>query len=226
MIVRIVTPGRLTYKQGLELQEATVAAVQSGISQETLILLEHEPVYTMGRHPNRRSLSLTEELPYPLFETNRGGQATWHGPGQLVGYPILDLAKRGRDLHRYLRVIEDFLIAILTEFGISASRREGQTGVWVEERKIASIGVGVRRWVTMHGFALNVANELEAFARIIPCGIMGVRMTTLAIEREAKGAPGVTLGQVSELVARAFPHYLDQRLPREDAPTTETPTLI
>ncbi len=223
--MKIVTPGRLTYAQGLELQEATVTRLHSGIGEETLILLEHEPVYTMGRHPDRKSLGVTGDLPHPLFETNRGGQATWHGPGQLVGYPILDLARRGRDLHRYLRAIEEFLIGILGQFGISARRREGQTGVWVEERKIASIGVGVRRWVTMHGFALNVENDLAAFGRIIPCGITGVRMTSMAIERTAIGALPVAVGQVADAVSRIFPQYLNQRLPREDNPKTENADL-
>jgi lipoyl(octanoyl) transferase len=115
-------------------------------------------------------------------QTNRGGQATYHGPGQLIGYPILDLHPLGRDLHRYLRALEEALIATLHEYGVSGSRRDGLTGVWVEKRKIASIGVGVRRWVSMHGFALNVCGDLEPFAHITPCGIAGVEMTSVARE--------------------------------------------
>jgi lipoyl(octanoyl) transferase len=133
-------------------------------------------------------LRVIDQLPYPVFETNRGGQATYHGPGQLVGYPILDLRVRGRDLHRYLRKLEDLLIDLLLEFGIKGQKVEGKTGVWVEDRKIASIGVGVRKWVTMHGFALNVASDLSGFLNIIPCGLSGVRMTTNSSEAEEEVA--------------------------------------
>ena len=127
-------------------------------------------------------MRVVDQLPYPVFETNRGGQATYHGPGQLVGYPILDLRARGRDLHCYLRKLEDLLIDLLEEFGIEGSKVEGKTGVWVQDRKIASIGVGVRKWVTMHGFALNVASDLSGFLNIIPCGLSGVRMTSISSE--------------------------------------------
>jgi lipoyl(octanoyl) transferase len=147
-----------------------------------VILLEHEPVYTIGRLLDKSSLRVVDQLPYPVFETNRGGQATYHGPGQLVGYPILDLRARGRNLHRYLRKLEDLLIDLLKEFEIKGSKVEGKTGVWVQERKIASIGVGIRKWVTMHGFALNVASDLSGFQSITPCGLPGVRMTSISIE--------------------------------------------
>ena len=150
--------------------------------EESVILLEHEPVYTIGRLPDKSSLRVVDRLPYPVFETNRGGQATYHGPGQLVVYPILDLRARGRDLHSYLRKLEDLLIDLLKEFEIEGGKVQGKTGVWVEDRKIASIGVGVRKWVTMHGFALNVASDLSGFRSIIPCGLPGVRMTSISTE--------------------------------------------
>jgi lipoyl(octanoyl) transferase len=121
-------------------------------------------------------------LPHPHFEINRGGQATYHGPGQLVGYFLIDLHRYGQDLHRYLRWIEALLIELLAQYDISAAARAGLTGVWVEQRKIASIGVGVRHWITMHGFALNVNGDLSPFDQITPCGIADVAMTS--IEKE------------------------------------------
>jgi len=173
--------GRIRYEAGLQIQDARLEACLSSAS-ETVLLLEHEPVYTIGRLPDKSSLRTPGHLPYPVFETNRGGQATYHGPGQLVGYPILDLRPRGRNLHVYLRNLENILIDLMAEFQIRASRVEGKTGVWVEDRKIASIGVGVRKWVTMHGFALNVSSDLRGFQHIVPCGLAGVRMTSVSRE--------------------------------------------
>jgi lipoyl(octanoyl) transferase len=177
--------GRIDYLAGLRIQEERLDDCLTR-GEESVILLEHEPVYTIGRLLDKSSLRAVDHLPYPVFETNRGGQATYHGPGQLVGYPILDLRARGRDLHGYLRKLEDLLIDLLEEFGISGSKIDGKTGVWVQDRKIASIGVGVRRWVTMHGFALNVASDLSGFLSIIPCGISGVQMTSISKESGAE----------------------------------------
>ncbi|HEY2125425.1 MAG TPA: lipoyl(octanoyl) transferase LipB [Chthoniobacterales bacterium] len=175
--------GRVAFPEALALQEETVETKWRDTSAaDRLLLLEHESVYTIGRTPDRSSLPGEARLPHPLFPINRGGQATYHGPGQLVGYPILDLRRYGQDLHRYLRWLEDVLIELLDLYGVEATRREGLTGVWVEERKIASIGVGVRHWISMHGFALNVCGDLLPFAEIIPCGIPGVEMTS--VERE------------------------------------------
>jgi lipoyl(octanoyl) transferase len=179
--MNIESLGRIHYEAGLQIQNAKLeSCLDTG--SETVLLLEHEPVYTIGRLPDKSSLRGLNQLPYPVFETNRGGQATYHGPGQLVGYPILDLRARGRDLHIYLRNLENLLIDLLDDFGISASRVEGKTGVWIDNRKIASIGVGVRKWVTMHGFALNVSSDLHGFQHIIPCGIADVRMTSISRE--------------------------------------------
>ncbi len=165
------------------MQETCVSAILDGTARDTLFLLEHEPVYTIGRLRDQSSLRSSASLPHPVFETNRGGQATYHGPGQLVGYPIFDLNPRGRDLHLHLRLIEDALIAACSDLGVAADRRQGLTGVWVEDRKLASIGVGVRRWISMHGFAINVTREsLPAFLSITPCGLDGVGMTCLAAE--------------------------------------------
>jgi lipoyl(octanoyl) transferase len=173
--------GRIDYQVALQIQEERLNRCLND-GQESVILLEHEPVYTIGRLPDKSSLRVVAQLPHPLFETNRGGQATYHGPGQLVGYPILDLRQRGRDLHCYLRSLEDLLIDLLKEFGIRGDKVAGKTGVWVQDRKIASIGVGVRKWVTMHGFALNVASDLSGFQSIVPCGLPGVRMTSISTE--------------------------------------------
>ena len=173
--------GRLAYAPALDLQEKTVAARAGGGTPDQLLLLEHEPVYTIGRQRDRSSLG-PAALPHPVVEINRGGQATFHGPGQLVGYFIFDLQKLTPDLHLFLRWIEEGLIALLAEYKLTAQRREGLTGVWIEDRKIASIGVGVRRWITMHGFGLNVGPDLSGFEAITPCGIQGITMTSLSRE--------------------------------------------
>lgn len=175
--------GRVSFADALALQEELVATRQSHRALcDEILLLEHEPVYTIGRTPDRSSLRGAAHLPHPLFPINRGGQATYHGPGQLIGYPIIDLRRCGEDLHRYLRWIEDLLVDLLNVYGISANRREGLTGVWIDQRKIASIGVGVRHWVTMHGFALNVGGDLSPFQHITPCGIANVAMTSMEEE--------------------------------------------
>ena len=189
--------GRTEFGRALALQEEIVAKKREDASRsDELLLLEHEPVYTIGRTPDRSSLSATgrirrgelgsAHLPHPLFSINRGGQATYHGPGQLMGYPIIDLRRCGQDLHKYLRWLEQLLIDHLTRYDIAAQRRESLTGVWVENRKIASIGVGVRHWITMHGFALNVCGDLSPFDHIVPCGINNVAMTSM--EKETKRA--------------------------------------
>lgn len=175
--------GRLGFAEALERQEDFVRQKRADPNlPDELWLLEHDPVYTIGRTPDRSSLRGATHLPHPLFPINRGGQATYHGPGQLVGYFLIDLRGYGQDLHRYLRWIEAFLIELLARYEIDATTRDGLTGVWVGNRKIASIGVGVRHWITMHGFALNVSGSLEAFDHITPCGIAGVAMTSILRE--------------------------------------------
>ena len=173
----------MNFADALALQEKIVAQKREdhGLEDE-LLLLEHESVYTIGRTPDRSSLLDAEHLPYPLFSINRGGQATYHGPGQLIGYPIVDLRRCGQDLHKYLRWLERLLIELLSEYGMAATQRGSLTGVWVEDRKIASIGVGVRHWITMHGFALNVCGDLSPFDQIVPCGINDVAMTSMENE--------------------------------------------
>ncbi|QTN34317.1 lipoyl(octanoyl) transferase LipB [Akkermansiaceae bacterium] len=192
-------PEPVSYAHGLTLQEKAVEAILSGEGNDTIFLLEHEPVYTIGRLRDQSSLRAAASLPHPVFETNRGGQATYHGPGQLVGYPILDLNPRGRDLHLHLRLIEDALISACADLGVQAGRRVGMTGVWVEDRKLASIGVGVRKWVSMHGFAINVTREsLPPFLSITPCGLDGVSMTCI----EAEASAPVTMAGAVGMIAR------------------------
>ena len=175
----------VAYAEGLRLQEECVEAILTGTGGDTIIMLEHEPVFTIGRLRDQSSLRDTGALPYPVIETNRGGQATYHGPGQWVGYPILDLNARGRDLHRHMRDIEQVLIRACAGLGVTAERRDGLTGVWVANRKLASIGVGVRKWISMHGFAINISRHcLPPFRAITPCGLDGVTMTSLESEAD------------------------------------------
>jgi lipoate-protein ligase B len=188
--------GRVPYAEALALQARLQAQRIAGEAPDTLLLLEHPDVITFGAGAKAEYAKLSEpELlarGYEVFRTNRGGEVTWHGPGQLVGYPIVDLSARGRDVHRHLRDLEQALIGALADLGVCARRREGYTGVWIDDRrKIASLGVGVRRWVTMHGFALNVACDLARFAAIVPCGLAGVEMTSLAEVRGAVDAAEV-----------------------------------
>jgi lipoyl(octanoyl) transferase len=171
------------YEETLALQQDLVAQRLTGDIADTVLLLEHAPVYTIGRTRDQSSLLSRELLPHPLHEISRGGQATYHGPGQLVGYPIIDLTSLVKDLHHYLRALENTLITLCETLSIPATRREGLTGIWVENRKLASIGVGVKKWITYHGFALNLtAESLPPFQSITPCGLGGVAMTSLESE--------------------------------------------
>jgi lipoyl(octanoyl) transferase len=224
--LRVRWLGRMEFQSALALQEEIVLEKREHPSvEDQLLLLEHEPVYTIGRTPDRSSLSAAgrirrgevgaAHLPYPLFVINRGGQATYHGPGQLMGYPIIDLRRCGHDLHKYLRWVEQSLIDLLAKYGIAAARRESLTGVWVGDRKIASIGVGVRHWITMHGFALNVCGDLSPFNHIVPCGINDVAMTS--IEKET-GTP-VSVSRIAASLERLAPNQIsDLRVIRKAQP--------
>jgi len=203
--------GRISYDEGLSLQEELVRKRIAGDGSDQLLLLEHHPVYTMGRTRDESSLGEESSLPHPVHRTNRGGQATYHGPGQLVGYPVIDLALFGRDLHEYLRFLEEVLINLLKRHGVKGDRIEGKTGVWVGKRKIASLGVGVRRWISMHGFAINICGDLSPFQHITPCGLPGVEMTSL----EAEGARGVTVESCAHEVAEIFNELLQEDFPAE-----------
>ena len=197
--------GRVDYQEALVTQETYLEKRLKGEITDTLLLLEHDPVYTIGRSSDRTSLETGHALPHPVVEISRGGKATYHGPGQLVGYAILDLQDYGKDLHAYLRALEDSLISLCSDLGLNATRRDGLTGVWVEDRKLASIGVGVRRWISMHGFALNVCGKLDGFDAIIPCGIANVTMTSL--QREVPRSDWSV-----EAVAKDYPPFLESAL--------------
>jgi lipoyl(octanoyl) transferase len=179
--LEIARLGTVDYAAALALQDALVAARRNDLIGDTLLLLEHPHVFTLGRGADPRYL-LQERPGVPVFRVSRGGQVTYHGPGQLIAYPILKLEARDRDIHLYLRRLEQTMIDALAELGIAAGRRAGLTGVWVGERKIGSIGVGLRRWITLHGFALNVSTELEYFGAMVPCGIAGCEMTSIDCE--------------------------------------------
>ncbi|MBZ8134525.1 lipoyl(octanoyl) transferase LipB [Afifella sp. IM 167] len=186
----IVSQGLVDYPEALAFMDERAAAIRAGTARECLWLLQHPPLYTAGTSAVADDL-LTPDR-FPVFRTGRGGQFTYHGPGQRVAYVLLDLERRRPDIRRYVRALEAWLILTLAAFGVKGERREGRVGIWVErperslpgapvtEDKIAAIGVRVRRWVTLHGIALNVSPELEHFSGIVPCGISGHGVTSLA----------------------------------------------
>jgi lipoate-protein ligase B len=180
--LRVRQLGCLAYGEALALQEALVAANAGGACvDDLLLLLEHPPVYTLGRGADAADLcGAPERLGVPVYRVGRGGGATFHGPGQLVGYPIVRLRAGGRDVHRYVRALEAALVATCARFAVAAAAPAGQTGIWVGERKLASIGIGVRRGVAYHGVALNVSTDLSYFAHIVPCRTSGLVVTSLA----------------------------------------------
>lgn len=200
---RTVRAGRLPYAEALALQEQLLEK-RPRQEVDTLILLQHPPVITLGRRADPAHLLLPEaELArrgIGRLRVGRGGDVTYHGPGQLVGYPIVDLKPLGRDLHRYLRLLEATLVDALGAFAVAAETFPGKTGVWAGGEKIASIGVGVRRWVSWHGFALNVGADLSGFDAIVPCGLPGVTMTSL---ERLLGHP-VPMAEVEEQMIRSF----------------------
>ena len=199
----VVTQGVTSYAEILELQRRIAAARISGeIRQDVLLVLEHSPVVTLGRSSKEKNLVASKDFlasrGVELYEVERGGDVTFHGPGQLVGYPIFDLKRHKQDLHWYLRQLEQAIINTLEKFGVAAERSTGFTGVWTQGRKIASIGVHARDWVTWHGMALNVNNDLSFFELIVPCGIAGVVMTSIQKETGA----GATVENVARVFAR------------------------
>ena len=196
--LEVVQAGLVPYAAALDWQRELAAERIAGrLDHDVLLLLEHPPVITLGRGGGAAHVLQAEGV--EVFEVERGGDVTFHGPGQLVGYPILDLRAHRQDLHWYLRTLEAALIAALESLDLPAERRAGLTGVWTRGRKIASLGVHVKQWVTWHGFALNVTTDLSSFARIVPCGIDGVEMTSVQRERGT-----ATYDDVVEAVADHF----------------------
>ncbi len=194
--------GRLDYGRALELQQQLVEARKQGLAPDHLLLLEHPHVITLGRNGRREHLLadplILERAGIAFYPTDRGGDITYHGPGQLVGYPILDLREWKRDVGAYVRAVEQVIIDTLADFGISAERIQKLTGVWVDGRKVAAIGVHISRWVTSHGFALNVSTDLNYFHYIVPCGL-----TRPVTSMAALGAPA-TVAEVSGRLAAHF----------------------
>jgi lipoyl(octanoyl) transferase len=190
--------GRIPYAAGLELQARLVQQRQAGEIPDTLLLLEHDPVFTIGRNGKADNVLVPEDAlkaqGFDVFETGRGGDVTYHGPGQVVGYPILDLSPDRRDVHRYVRDLEEVMIRTCAAYGLQGSRVSGRTGCWIGDEKIGAIGVRISRWVTSHGFALNVTTDLSAFRLIVPCGISDRGVTSL---EKALGRP-VDLDEVMD----------------------------
>lgn len=206
----VVDLGRRAYRPVLELQRALVQArIRGDITEDLLLLVEHDPVVTLGRSTRASSLPVSRPLlearGFTVEEVERGGDVTIHAPGQLVGYPILDLTTHREDVHWYLRQLEEALIDAVGALGITAGRNPGYTGVWTNGRKLASIGVHVKRWVTLHGFALNVTADLSLFNAIVPCGIPDVVMTSVATEQPRLAEPWPrTVAAVTNAFAACF----------------------
>lgn len=215
--------GTVPYAEALELQKELVEARKTGAIPDQLLLLQHPPVITLGvkaRSDRSHVLATDESLDeqgVELFETGRGGDVTYHGPGQLVGYPILDLRPDRCDVHRYVRDLEAALILVAESFGVQAGRVAGLTGVWVGDDKLAAIGVRISRWITSHGFAFNVGTDLSHFDLIVPCGITDRGVTSLdvllgravpmvAVEEAAIAAMASVFGRVAVPAAQTTPH--------------------
>jgi lipoyl(octanoyl) transferase len=214
--------GRVLYAEGEALQRAAREAIRREEGPDRFFLLEHPNVYTLGRNATAADVLASPAWlaahGFEVVECDRGGQVTYHGPGQLVGYPVVNLSPDRRDIRRYVRDLEEVLIRTLADFRVRAERREGQehVGIWVGEAKIASIGVHLSRWITTHGFALNVTTDLGLFAGIIPCGLSQVRMTSIADQTGETPA-------LAEVAARAAFHF-GAVFGREMVPA-ETPAL-
>lgn len=195
--------GRVDYEQALNLQDALVAARHAQGAGDLLLLMEHPHVYTLGRGANDKFLT-APPAGIAVYRVSRGGQVTYHGPGQLIAYPILALEGPERDVHQYLRILESAIIRTLALYGIEGRRREKLTGVWSGTRKIASIGVGIRRWITLHGIALNVKSDLRFFDWIVPCGIQGCQMTSIARETQSDPDMVAVAGSLAACFASEF----------------------
>jgi lipoyl(octanoyl) transferase len=215
--------GRIGYREASALQETTARRLKDGVGGEHLLLLEHDPVVTLGRNAREADLLVGETRlrasGVAVERSDRGGQVTYHGPGQLVGYPILSLDPDRRDVGRYLRDLEEVLIRTLGCFGIAAGRRAGYTGVWAGDGKIASIGVHLSRWVTTHGFALNVTTDLSCFDLIVPCGIRDAGVTSM---RRLLGRD-LSLGEVAERIVPEFGAVFDREMRADQDAGTGAP---
>lgn len=201
-------PGRIGYAEALDLQRALVRARRAGTIPDTLLLLEHPAVITIGK-VGRDSNVLADgealtQRGIEVVRTDRGGDITYHGPGQIVGYPIVDLHDLKQDVKWYLTQLEEVMIATAARFGVIATRQPGLTGIWVGDRKLGAIGVRVEGWVTSHGFALNVSTDLDGFGLIVPCGIFGKGVTSLSVELQRDVSPGDVFPVIIECFGGVF----------------------
>lgn len=214
--------GLVAYAEGLALQQRLVEDRKAGLIPDQLLLLQHPPVITVGvkaRNDRTHLLATADTLAaegIELFETGRGGDITYHGPGQLVGYPILDLKPDRCDVHRYVRDLEEVMIRAAASFGVNATRVPGLTGAWVGDDKLAAIGVRIARWITSHGFAFNVGTDLHHFALIVPCGLVGKGVTSL---NKVTGRL-VSIDEVEAVMAQSFAAVFD-RTPLAQSPAGE-----
>lgn len=203
--LEVIDLGRLPYQDAHALQEERLARRIRGEAADGLLLVEHDHVVTRGR---RSATGDVDGVPYPVVSISRGGEATYHGPGQLVAYPILELPPGRRDLHRYLRDLEGVVIATLGRLGVEGRREEGLTGVWIGTKKVCSIGVAVRRWVTWHGLALNLSTDMAAFGTFQPCGLTPEVMTRVIDHLPGRTEPEALMerakGALAEALAQAF----------------------
>lgn len=214
---------RIRYADGLDLQADLVKRRQAGEIPDTLLLLEHDPVFTLGRNARPDNVLFSEDAlrkkGFDVFESGRGGDVTYHGPGQVVGYPILDLSPDRRDVHRYVRDLEEVMIRCCADYGIEAGRAEGLTGTWIANEKIGAIGVRISRWVTSHGFAFNVGTDLAAFDLIVPCGIRDRGVTSL----ERLLGRSVALEEVMDRLTAHFADVFGCQLVPWTAPVSQSP---
>ncbi len=212
--LQVLDLGRVPYEKAWKYQKELVENRRRGEFGNSLVFVEHPPVLTLGRSWKRQNIladtpALTEKG-VEIFKVERGGDVTYHGPGQVVGYPIVNLADRGRDLHRYLRDLEEVIIHVVGSYELEAGRKEGLTGVWVGEEKVCAIGVAVRSWVTYHGFALNVNTDLSFFSLIHPCGIQDKDVTSLAKLLGHWVDPEEVKAKIVEAFAQVFGYSLEE----------------
>ena len=209
---KILNLGLTDYKKALNIQLDLLDKRKNNLIPDTLILLQHPPTITIGRGGDLKNLlvsqSYLKDKGIYFEQISRGGDITFHGPGQIVAYPIMDLNNLGRDIHKYLRSLEHLIIDMLKNYGIKASGFKGITGVWANDKKIASIGIGVKRWITYHGFAININNDLNCYDMIIPCGLSKVRMTNVTTE-SATGK--VTIENANDYIIASFSKTFNQK---------------
>jgi len=218
MLCRVHQLGLVDYGEGLRLQQELIAERKGGKIPDTLLLLEHPHVYTLGRNAQRANLLISHErmaqLGAELFETDRGGDITYHGPGQLVGYPIFDLTSHRRDIAWFMRSLEEVFLRVAKDYGIDAGRVAGAPGVWIGNEKLVALGVHISRWVTSHGFAFNVSPDLGYFDHIVPCGLKDKGVTSLARLLGREVSMDEAIERTIDHVGRVFGFRIEAAAPR------------